>query len=304
MISEVDHVVVRLPSENGLIAAHYADKLGVSVCVEVVGCAWDSLWNYGGTLSKLYAPIRYYRMRKAVSKAGHVLYVTDSFLQNRYRANPNAKTVSASNVSISVDDIQTTLEKPSSYSKIPEHIVFGILGNYKTKYKGIHIAIEALSKVHFPVASFELRVLGNGNPGDYEKQISDLGLEGRVVFYSPVPSGDPVFRWLDEIDIYLQPSLTEGLPRSLIEAMSRGCVALGSAAGGIPELIEKRFIHEAGNASDLAATITQVLNSYSTLWLESERNIRFVKNYDYRAIEGRRSLFFKEFSACRQIEIS
>ena len=51
-----------------------------------------------------------------------------------------------------------------------------------------------------------------------------------------------MFELLDECDIYLQPSLQEGLPRSVIEAMSRGCACIGAATAGIPELLESEYV--------------------------------------------------------------
>ena len=53
---------------------------------------------------------------------------------------------------------------------------------------------------------------------------------------------DQIFDWLTHIDIYIQPSNTEGMPRSLIEAMSVGCLCIASNAGGMPELLDSHFI--------------------------------------------------------------
>lgn len=53
---------------------------------------------------------------------------------------------------------------------------------------------------------------------------------------------DKVFTWLDSIDIYAQPSRQEGLPRAMIEAMSRGIPCIGAKTAGIPELIDNKYI--------------------------------------------------------------
>lgn len=70
--------MVRLPSENALIAIQCAKKLGKPYAVEVVGCVWDALWNHGSILAKLYAPY-FFKMRKAVSSSDMNLYVTEKF---------------------------------------------------------------------------------------------------------------------------------------------------------------------------------------------------------------------------------
>ena len=52
---------------------------------------------------------------------------------------------------------------------------------------------------------------------------------------------DKVFEWLDTIDLYVQPSLTEGMPRAAIEAMSRGCPVVVSDVGGLKNLVDKNI---------------------------------------------------------------
>jgi L-malate glycosyltransferase len=42
-------------------------------------------------------------------------------------------------------------------------------------------------------------------------------------------------------DIYLQPSLWDGMPNALLEALAAGCLSIGSDAGGIPEIITDRL---------------------------------------------------------------
>lgn len=59
------------------------------------------------------------------------------------------------------------------------------------------------------------------------------------------------------------PSLTEGLPITLLEAMSLNVPVIGSRVGGIPEVLEYGqygWLVEPGNSTDLFETLFKVLN--------------------------------------------
>lgn len=63
-----------------------------------------------------------------------------------------------------------------------------------------------------------------------------LRVAEQVVFAGSLPH-DAVFSWLDGLDLYIQPSTVEAMPRALIEAMSRGLPCLASEVGAMPELL-------------------------------------------------------------------
>src|SRR5699024_6751625 len=83
----------------------------------------------------------------------------------------------------------------------------------------------------------EYQAVGGGSPTRLKHLARELGIEDRVKFLGPLDH-DAVFSWLETVDIYAQLSRTEGLPRALVEAMSRGCACIGTEVGGIPELLE------------------------------------------------------------------
>jgi glycosyltransferase involved in cell wall biosynthesis len=98
--------------------------------------------------------------------------------------------------------------------------------------------------------------------------------------------------WLDRIDIYLQPSRQEGLPRALIEAMARACPALGSTAGGIPELLAPSCLHDVGDASHLAE---QIRLAAAPGWQreQARRNHAHAAQYLPSVLQARREHFWQ-----------
>lgn len=271
-VDAADLVIARLPSELGLAACARARALGKPYLVEMVACPWDSLWNNGKVAARLYAPILWARTRRAAAGASVVRYVTASFLQQRYPA--AGPTFVASNVQLS------SSERPQidrlALERNGKPIVFGTIGALQTRLKGIQTAIDALGRLkrERPDLIFTYRVLGEGDSARLGGEAKNAGIDGRVTFDGTRPAGDAVLEWLDEIDIYLQPSFQEGLPRAMIEALSRRCLAIGSTAGGIPELLPSERLHTPGDSRQLFRRILDVLD-LDPIVADAERNRNF-----------------------------
>lgn len=294
-MTECDAVIVRLPSQNGLIASRVARKLGKPWAAEVVACPWDQLWNFGTWQGKVLAPIQWLRMRRAVASSQCTLYVTRSFLQRRYPAARGTRT-SVSNVDIPEADPQVLEARQKRIKRPRSQLVLGMIGSIRHKYKGIGVAIQALARVQDRLPAFEFRVLGPGDPQPWRDMAQRHGLEARVRFCGVLRSGQPVLDWLDEIDLYLQPSFQEGLPRGLIEAMSRGCPALGSTAGGIPELLPAACLHRPGAASRLGTLVVEAVHDADWQLDQARRNFREAKHYVRGVLEAERTSFWRRFA--------
>ena len=104
--------------------------------------------------------------------------------------------------------------------------------------------------------------------------------------------GRPVLEWLNDVDIYIQPSRQEGLPRALIEAMSRGCPAFGSTAGGIPELLSPECLHQPGDYVRLAGLIERAC--VDKPWRDQliARNFLASRDYFDSVLDPRRDSFW------------
>lgn len=291
LIASHDVLVIRLPSELGLMAARIALQLKKPYVVEVVGCAWASLWYYGTYLAKAYAPVQFLRMRRAVRRAAFASYVTQNFLQRRYPSATGSQTVAISNVELAAPDPAVGLSRLGRITKREGPFVLGLVGSFTAKHKGVHIAIEALAlATAFP--DCQLRILGSGKPALYQDIAQRLGVGDRVFFDGVRSSGAGVFEWLDGVDLYLQPSLTEGVPRALIEAMSRGCPSLASAVGGIPELLPAASLVPPGDAKYLARSLMRYIPNREWQGEQALANIAKAKLYTKDKLDSRRASFF------------
>lgn len=255
LVRGADAVVARLPSEIGLLALKHARRLGKPYAVEVVGCAWDGFLTIGSASARLYAPLAYLRARRAISKAPLALYVTDSWLQQRYPGRGTSG--SASNVDLAPFTTADRKRRRGRLEKLAAGAppVLGTIGTLHVKYKGIQTVFAALASLRASGLDLEYRIVGAGPVEPWRKLAETLGVEDLVRFDGTRSSGADVNRWLDDLDIYLQPSFTEGLPRAMIEAMSRGAACLGSTSGGIPELLPPERMHRPGDSGRLAQLI-------------------------------------------------
>lgn len=100
---------------------------------------------------------------------------------------------------------------------------------------------------------------------------------------------------LDTIDLYVQPSRQEGLPRALIEAMSKALPAFGANTAGIPELLEPDFLFS--NTRNNIKEICEILKLFNKdmMLRQAKRNYKESKKYDKDIIEERRRMFLLEF---------
>jgi glycosyltransferase involved in cell wall biosynthesis len=297
-MADCDAVIIRT-SAVGQLAAGIAESLQKPWAVEVVGCAFDSLWNYGSWLGKIYAPVAAYMNRRMIGRAPFAIYVTQRFLQRRYPC-PGVS-VGCSDVQLVKRDEAVLAKRLARIGQSSFPLRIGLIGSLVHSHKGVDVALRALAiaKQRFPV--FEFKVLGTGDPVRWQRLAADCGVAPQTEFCGTLANGEAVNRWLDEVDLYIQPSRVEGLPRALVEAMSRACPALGSNAGGIPELLDPSCIHKVDDSQGLAGLLTTALTDREWRSRQAVRNYQAAAAYDSEVLEEVRRKFWRKFVAYCQL---
>lgn len=109
---------------------------------------------------------------------------------------------------------------------------------YLKHMKGLSYLIDALQILLDKGQAVELHLVGAGPQEDaLRKQIGCLHLSQRVHFHGYVPMGPDLNRHYDEADIFLFPSLSEGSPRVVLEALAHSLPVVSTNVGSVPELI-------------------------------------------------------------------
>ncbi|WP_456377695.1 glycosyltransferase family 4 protein [Lutibacter sp.] len=155
-----------------------------------------------------------------------------------------------------------TLQKALQESKNDTvNILFlGLIG----KRKGVYDLIDAVKKIKVVCdRRFKVLIGGNGEVEELQNLIVENDLQEQVVYLGWV-SGEEKESYLRSCDIYILPSYNEGLPMSLLEAMSWGKPVISTRVGGIPELIRDNqdgMIVDAGNVEQISSSLMELIES-------------------------------------------
>jgi glycosyltransferase involved in cell wall biosynthesis len=122
----------------------------------------------------------------------------------------------------------------------PGELVLGFSGELRHK-KGVPFLLSALSEVR-KVRPACLLVIGEVRAREQE-QLTAFRVENpedaaRIIVSGRLDAPEDVAAHLRLCDVYLQPSLWDGMPNAMLEAMACGLVVVASDAGGIPEAID------------------------------------------------------------------
>ena len=170
-------------------------------------------------------------------------------------------------------------------------------GSAKVRYKGHEELLRAIARVRDSLPAFRIEMIGPGDTTWIKKLAISLNLEEHLILKGKLRAGKEVTNWLESLDIYVHPSKQEGLPRSVIEAMSKGLPVLASSVAGIPELIESKYLHKPGDYTTLGKQLISVLLDPSIRKDMSQTNFSVSKKYDSSILESQRQAFWKRFAS-------
>jgi glycosyltransferase involved in cell wall biosynthesis len=130
-----------------------------------------------------------------------------------------------------------------------------------TEEKGHVYLINAARDIILAFPETRFLFVGDGVERNHlEKKVAELGLQGKVILTG---SRKDIPEILSILDVFVLPSLKEGLPMALLEAMAARTPVVASRVGAVPKVIvhnENGLLVEPGNSGSLYTGISELLS--------------------------------------------
>jgi len=180
------------------------------------------------------------------------------------------KTSPKQKIGVVYNGIDTQEFKPLKNKKNSKTLKIIFIGRLAI-IKGINYLLKALGSLKNK--DFVLTLIGEGKEKENLKELAkDLKIEKQVKFLGPIPH-QKITKYYQENDLFILPSLNEGMSNTVLEAMACGLPIITTNVGGSKELINNNgFVIPKANSKKLKEAIEKYL-----------KNKNLIKNYSIQS---------------------
>lgn len=289
-------LLIKPSTRKGIMAIKLAKKYNKPYMIEMTGDLKLTLSQNPSLAKRLYGPILHKQTLSAIKDCPFGLYVTEHYLQKVYPI--KGEQCGCTDTVILPPDaavLDKRLAKIQNYT--PDAVYkIGMVASYHDTRKGLDTALEALALLKD--LKVELHVLGVGTEEDRNKWYAlaeKHQVKDKLFFDTPLASIEKVLAWNDDMDLIILPSRSEGLPRCIVESISRACPCVVSDVCGLPELVDKRWVHAPADYTQLAHLIKTLLTDKTLLSQVANQNFKHAFNYTQEVLTKRRNTFLTRF---------
>lgn len=292
-LTQAEAVILRVPSPLAGRLQPALNATGRPFAVEVVGDPWDVFAP--GVLRHPLRPLLRWRLsreqRQLCAHACATAYVTQHTLQRRYPNTDHQSMHGYSDIELTDEQFAAT---PRLISTTPINPRLVCVGTMSQRYKGQDLLLRALASCRSDLPGLHLTLVGDGMERVRLEQLAvELAISDAVRFTGHLAERAAVLAELDQADVFVLPSRTEGLPRAMLEAMARAMPCLGTRVGGIPELLESDALVPSDDHQALAIALVSRLRDPAWLSAASARNLSLARTYHQDRLREQRERFYQ-----------
>ncbi|MBQ9298574.1 MAG: glycosyltransferase family 4 protein [Clostridia bacterium] len=291
-------IIYRLPSIISYIGYLACKRQNKPYAVEIVADPEDAYKDY-----KIIGFVLKQMLKKITYRANGASYVTEKFLQSKYpsRARKKGETKEFFETYYSSIDLKESFfGTKKDYKNKKEYIVSHTANISKTMVKGQDILIKAVGLLCKKGYNLRIKFIGDSEIKDKYYEIArENGIIDKIVFTGLLPNKVDIRNELINSDIFVLPTKSEGLPRSIIEAMAVGLPCVSTPISGIPELLPAELLVKQNDYKKFAEIIESLIKNPEEMEKISERNIEKAKDYEYQILTSRRNEFYEKLKNVR-----
>ena len=292
-VNRVDAVVARVPSQLGRLVAKQARRVGKPYMIEVIGDPAHAVAGISRGLRyplyKLAAELEAMHLRRLAKYAEVGSYVSKHHLQRAYPLSKGVPRDSISSIRLDAREVVSPRDHrtPSGRFKI---ILVASLVPIKRHEDLIHACHCVLDQG----VDVELHFAGDGpRRAGLEGLCRLQEMDDRVVFHGHIADKGALIDLLDECDLFVMTSASEGYPRAVLEAMARGLPVVGTRVGGVAELVRESELFPVGDATILASLIVDLVRDPRRLNEMSHYSIKMAKQHTCDVLSPQRVRLYK-----------
>ena len=114
-----------------------------------------------------------------------------------------------------------------------------------------------------------------------EKDIANQIISDKIYYYGTISDIKTYYEIIDQHDVIVVPSISEGFPTVIIEAMARGLSPLASNVGAVKGVVNNAngFLVEAGNVSEIMDNLIKIIGmTDSDLLTKKYNSLEMIKD--------------------------
>jgi Glycosyltransferase len=248
---------------------------------------------HGGGFKAFYKKYNKYNIIKKTLKKVDVLFVLSNTWKSFF-----SEIIPPSRIFIINNVIEKVKNPNLSIRSVDDSFVKFLFLGHIFDGKGIFdlLHVIATNRIELLERNFQLFIGGSGETQRLQDVIETERLNELVRFEGWV-SGEEKQKLLAECSVYVLPSYKEGLPISILEAMSYGRPVISTTIGGIPEIITSGYngiLITPGDSDAIFAAIIYMLTHSEERTIMGRRSLEIIKDFYPNAVLPKINERYKE----------
>lgn len=293
-----DVFVLRLPELVSLAVATRARRVRARIVSMVVADPAELRHVMPRGIAPIASRVLAAMTRSVVRASAAAVYVSERQLQQLYPTRPGTPSLSRSNIILPDGWLRLSGRGAPPAGRL--HLIS--VGTMEHPAKGFDFLIDVLPLARLSGLDFTLTVVGDGKlRSELQHRAKVSGASVR--FVGQVHDRTALQNLLDESDIYVSGSRTEGLPRATIEAMASGLPVVTTDAGAVREIVDPAAVVAVDDADAFVRVLSRVASDAT--WYEelSAANVRRASEVVALADPDRLTNFLRRFTTGTGIDL-